>query len=51
MKGVDRIYLPGEKEHEIAVKRREEGIPFSSSLLDELRQVAKKLQIKVENYL
>jgi LDH2 family malate/lactate/ureidoglycolate dehydrogenase len=51
MKGVDRIYLPGEKEHEIAVKRRDEGIPLTSSLLDELRQVARKLEIKVENYL
>lgn len=43
--GIDRIYVPGEIEHEMEQRRRQEGIPLNATLLAELRQIAEDLQI------
>ena len=38
--GVDRLYLPGEIEHETARQRRAEGIPLNPQMLAELQELA-----------
>lgn len=38
--GVDRIYLPGEKEWEAAQERRRTGIPLPPAMVEELRTLA-----------
>nr|MBQ6241551.1 Ldh family oxidoreductase [Lachnospiraceae bacterium] len=43
-KGFDRIYLPGEPEHETRAKRRAEGIPMSKEVWDEMLAWKEKLQ-------
>jgi LDH2 family malate/lactate/ureidoglycolate dehydrogenase len=37
--GVDRIYLPGEREHLSLLKYRDNGIPLGTSLVKELREM------------
>jgi LDH2 family malate/lactate/ureidoglycolate dehydrogenase len=37
--GVDRIYLPGEREHLSLLKHREKGIPLGTSLVKELKEL------------
>ena len=39
--GADRIYLPGEKEHETYLERSEKGIPLNANMLSELKELAK----------
>ena len=43
--GVDRIYLPGEIEHELSERRQEEGIPLPTSLASELAALSSKLGV------
>jgi LDH2 family malate/lactate/ureidoglycolate dehydrogenase len=44
--GVDRIYTPGEIEHETEQKRRREGIPINATLREELINLAAALGVK-----
>ncbi len=44
--GEDRIYVAGEKEHEMEQVRREQGIPVNPNLLDELRAIRDELGIE-----
>jgi len=44
--GEDRIYVAGEKEHEMEQVRREQGIPVNPNLLDELRAIRGELGIE-----
>ncbi len=39
MKGVEKIYLPGEKEHETREQNLRDGIPISSGVLSELNDL------------
>jgi LDH2 family malate/lactate/ureidoglycolate dehydrogenase/quinol monooxygenase YgiN len=41
--GVDRMIIPGEPEIETAAKRRKEGIPLATSVLDQLNTLAREL--------
>lgn len=41
----DRIYVPGEIEHETQVRRKAEGIPLNSQLSDELDRLADDLKV------
>jgi LDH2 family malate/lactate/ureidoglycolate dehydrogenase len=43
--GHDRIYVPGEIEHETAQKRRREGIPLPDYVLSELRELSAKYEV------
>ena len=45
MPGVDRIRVPGERSHEIAVRQRSEGIAIAPSLMQTLHGLAKELRI------
>lgn len=45
MEGVDRIWLPGEMEHECARARRAQGIPLATPVVDQLRQLAAELAL------
>ena len=36
--GVDRVYLPGEREAMLAAERRRDGVPVPREVLDELRR-------------
>ena len=44
--GVERIFVPGEIEHETEQRRRVEGIPLNVGLLDELRALGAGLGVK-----
>jgi LDH2 family malate/lactate/ureidoglycolate dehydrogenase len=44
--GVERIYVPGEIEHETERRRRAEGIPINPTLKSELTQVGKELGVE-----
>lgn len=44
--GVDRIYVPGEIEHETEQRRRREGIPINPALKEELGGLAAKLGVQ-----
>jgi LDH2 family malate/lactate/ureidoglycolate dehydrogenase len=44
--GVERIFVPGEIEHETEKRRRVEGIPLNSQLCDELRALGADLEVK-----
>jgi len=44
--GVERIFVPGEIEHETEQRRRAEGIPINPQLRDELRGVGAELGVK-----
>lgn len=43
--GVDRIYLPGEREHLSLVERTRAGIPLGKGLIAELREVGSQMNI------
>jgi len=43
--GVDRITLAGEPEWEIEMKRRKEGIPLNPTVVENLKMLAKDLNI------
>jgi len=44
--GVDRIFVPGEIEHETEQRRRAEGIPINTELQAELRALGTRLGVK-----
>ena len=44
--GVDRIFVPGEIEHETEQRRRAEGIPLNAELRDELKTLGAELGVK-----
>jgi LDH2 family malate/lactate/ureidoglycolate dehydrogenase len=37
--GQERIYIPGEKEFEIAERRRKEGVPVHPKVVETLREI------------
>lgn len=43
--GVDRIYMPGEIEAEVAEKRLKEGIPFDPKVVAELTELGERLGV------
>lgn len=43
--GVDRIYVPGQIEEETQRQRRQQGIPISPALREELEELARELEI------
>ena len=43
--GVERIYLPGEIEHELSARRQKEGIPLPTTLTNELAALSDTLGI------
>jgi LDH2 family malate/lactate/ureidoglycolate dehydrogenase len=45
--GVERIYVPGELEHETGRRRRKEGIPLNAKLRDELISLGAELGVKL----
>ncbi|MGG0720285.1 Ldh family oxidoreductase [Robertmurraya massiliosenegalensis] len=48
MKGIERIYLPGEIELEKEAIRREEGIPLSKSMYQELSEIGSELGVTLD---
>tara|TARA_Y100000814_G_scaffold66821_1_gene41398 strand:- start:331 stop:1392 length:1062 start_codon:yes stop_codon:yes gene_type:complete len=44
--GIERIYMPGEIENELEAKRIKEGFIISKERLDELDEIAKRLDIR-----
>ncbi|SET16696.1 Malate/lactate/ureidoglycolate dehydrogenase, LDH2 family [Natronincola peptidivorans] len=44
-KGVEEIFMPGEIEHRKSMKRREEGIPVSSVVYEDLKALAEKWNV------
>jgi LDH2 family malate/lactate/ureidoglycolate dehydrogenase len=45
MEGADRIWLPGEMEFYEMGERLERGVPLNPALVEQLRQLAKELQV------
>jgi LDH2 family malate/lactate/ureidoglycolate dehydrogenase len=45
--GVDRIYLPGEREYLLSQERRRNGIPLSTGVYKDLQQVAKRFGLEL----
>ena len=43
--GVSRLFLPGEIEYEVMMKREESGIPMASTTVQQLTDIARKLGI------
>lgn len=43
--GVDRIYLPGEREHLSLVNARKNGIPIGPALVEELQGIASEYKV------
>ena len=43
--GVERIWLPGEQSHEKRARYRDQGVPITGSLVDDLRKLASELGI------
>jgi len=46
--GVDRIYLPGEKEYEISRERSDKGIPLKREMIKELEDLAKESGLTIQ---
>jgi LDH2 family malate/lactate/ureidoglycolate dehydrogenase len=46
--GVDRIYLPGEREHLSLLHKRAHGIPIGRALTEELRELADRYAVRFE---
>ena len=46
--GVDRIYLPGEREHLTRIERRRAGIPIGQGVLAELKQLGERYDLSIE---
>jgi L-2-hydroxycarboxylate dehydrogenase (NAD+) len=44
----ERIYTPGEKEHEVWLERKEKGVPFNEALQSTFKEVKEKLKLKNE---
>jgi LDH2 family malate/lactate/ureidoglycolate dehydrogenase len=44
-KGAERIYTPGEKEHEAWLFRRDKGVPFNEPLKRDFRTINEKLKL------
>lgn len=51
MPGADRIYTAGEKEYDIMMQRQDKGAPVNADLLEEMKQMAKELQITGYDFL
>jgi len=47
-RGQERIYLPGELEFETRRQRTREGIPYFKEIIDDLRELARDLQIPMD---
>jgi len=45
--GAERIYTPGEKEHEVWLFRKDKGVPFNDSLKKSFTAVKEKLGLKL----
>ena len=45
--GVERIYLPGEREHLLAEEYRRSGIPMPPAVLAELRDLGQQFEVKL----
>jgi len=45
--GVERIYLPGEREHLALVERRRSGIPLNAAVFDELNELGAKYGLRL----
>jgi len=45
--GVERIYLPGEREHLLAEEYRRSGIPMPPAVLAELRDLGRQFEVKL----
>lgn len=43
--GVDRLFLPGEIEHEVMMSREEGGLPLASTTVQQLTEIARKLGV------
>ena len=50
IEGVDRIYIPGEKEYEEEQKRLKFGIPISLSLITDLLKIAEDAKVDISQY-
>jgi LDH2 family malate/lactate/ureidoglycolate dehydrogenase len=50
IEGVDRIYLPGEKEYEEEQKRLKFGVPLSISLITDLLKIAEEAKVNISQY-
>jgi LDH2 family malate/lactate/ureidoglycolate dehydrogenase len=46
--GVERIYLPGEREHLALINRRRNGIPLNAAVFDELRELGERHGLAME---
>jgi LDH2 family malate/lactate/ureidoglycolate dehydrogenase len=44
--GADRIYTPGEKEHETWLYRKDKGVPFNDPLKASFREVKERLGLE-----
>jgi LDH2 family malate/lactate/ureidoglycolate dehydrogenase len=44
--GVERVLLPGEKEHLLSIQRGREGIPLHAKVVASLREIAAELQLE-----
>jgi LDH2 family malate/lactate/ureidoglycolate dehydrogenase len=44
--GAERIYIHGEKEFELAERQRKEGVPLNPKVVEDLRGIAKRLQVE-----
>jgi L-2-hydroxycarboxylate dehydrogenase (NAD+) len=45
MENVDRIWLPGEMEHELVLERKERGVPLAPAVLANLNRLAAELNL------
>ena len=45
-KGQDRVYIPGDPEREMIEKRKKEGLPLIDSVVEGLKALAEKLEIR-----
>jgi len=45
--GVERIFMPGQRESELAVQRRVTGVPISKNILADLKEVADKYNLSM----
>jgi len=48
IEGVDRVLLPGQREHETALERSRTGIPLSSELVAELQDLAASVGLTID---
>ena len=48
--GVERVYLPGEREHLALVERRHTGIPLNAAVFSELHELGARYGIRLDEY-